>query len=109
MQHYHSKVVKDRKIRLAPTLRNVPVTETTQIYDGMVSKPANDYPQRMSENAGPSSQFLSEYQSRMLGAKADFQFKKMTGKKLITPSFTRHKQEQLQGVGLLVTAQRNFN
>ena len=73
VEHYHTKVIRDRAPKLAPTLRSEvslgkmpqPVTVPTQ--------PTQMTPEVNSEKA-IHSQFLSEYQSRMLNAaKPEFQ------------------------------------
>ena len=42
--HYHTKVRRDMKPRLAPTMRQNQAPETAQIHDGHVSHPVNDSP-----------------------------------------------------------------
>ena len=50
---------------------------------------------------------MSEYQSRMKAQeKPDFQRKLGGGKKFVTPSYAKHKEEKLSGVGMLVLSQK---
>ena len=85
-----------------------------QIYQGVLTNPTNQMNHKTLDpneaKINYNSQFLSEYQSRLLTRdKPDYQHKKQTGRKLITPAYTRHKVEQLNGVGLVVTGQNDKN
>ena len=39
--------------------------------------------------------------------KPEFQIKKATGKRAIAPAYSRHKEESLQGVGLVVVSPKS--
>ena len=105
--HYHSKVVRDQKPKLAPTLRSNNQDQSSQERDiGRESIDSSVYDKRA---ASPQSRFLSEYQSRTLGMeKPDYQVKRATGKKAIAPPYQRQKDEQLYGVGMLVVSRNQL-
>ena len=103
---YHTKVRKDNGPRLAPTLRPSLDPAMAQIEAGQLHRPVNDSPPMsplLKREGSPASQFISEYQARMMGqGKPEFQVKKATGKKSLAPIYVRQKHDNLHGGGMQI-------
>ncbi len=63
--HYHSKIVRNRMPKLAPTLHMSQDVETAEIYQGELRRHANESPSMSPDGQrerNHSGDFMSEYQ-----------------------------------------------